>query len=112
MADIDELQIKLDAFKADRRAELEFGPIEKFMLEKLGVKKIETGKQQDKRKGQGSKLFYYHPALKEWGQPGQFTVHRMHKKRLMIYKRNFDRHLYPVLEKIIIALAKETNGEN
>jgi len=112
LADIDELYNKLAAFKADGRAEVEFGPIEKFMIEELGVNKIETGKAPGKKRGQGSKLFYYHPALKEWGQPGQFTVHRVHKKRLMIYKRNFDNHLYLVLKKIIIALAKETNGEN
>ena len=112
MADIDELQNKLAAFKADGRAEVEFGPIERFMIEELGVNKIKTGKAPGKKRGQGSKLFYYHPALKKWGQPGQFTVHRTNKKRLMIYKRNLVKHLYPVLEKIIIALAKETNGEN
>ena len=91
MADINELQKKLDAFKADRQNELVYGPIEKFMLEDLGVEKIETGKQPGKKKGQGSKLFYSHSALLMWKMSPLFTVHRQHKKRLMIYKRNFEK---------------------
>ena len=102
MSRIGKLIEDLDGFKNDRRNELEFNPIEKWMIGDLGVKKLSTGK--------GSSVLYKHVLLEQENVTGHFTVHLKHVKRNIIYRKNFLAFLYPTLMKIIRYLALEDNS--
>lgn len=103
MADYKDLLKRLDEFRNYRKPDIKLSEVEKLMKE-IGVERISTGKSSGKKKGQGSKVFYYHPILKSLGESGHFTIHKIHgshKKNEKISKIDYKRYLYKPLEKII-----------
>jgi hypothetical protein len=94
------LRDKLEEFKRQTAAELDMAEIERWMIQELGVEIVETGKNKAKR-GTGSIRTYYHPAMEQLNVEGYFTVHVMHKKRLLIRRPNFRAYLYKSLVYIV-----------
>ena len=105
-------QYKLDEFKRIRGSEFELKELEDWMVETLGVTRIQTGKALGKKKGQGSKRFYFHRLKKEYEGDGHFTIHVLHKKKERILTINFQKKIYPILSKIIYYMTVETKGES
>lgn len=100
MDSCEELLEQLEKFKQDRRNEYPLRPIEKWMIERLGVNRL--------RNTGGSAVRYEHPALAELKGDGIFTIHLARGgKHEMIYRRNFKNFLYRPLLHIISYLRKE-----
>ncbi len=96
----EELLEQLEKFKQDRRSEYPLGPIEKWMISKLGVTRL--------RNTGGSAVRFEHPALKELKTDGIFVIHVAHRgKREMVYRTEFKNFLYRPLLYIIGHLRKD-----
>lgn len=108
LTDYKDLFKRLNEFRNYRKPEIKLAEVGKLM-EEIGVERLRTGKGEGRRKGQGSKIFYFHPILKTIGKDGNIVIHKKHKKREMIYTSNFKRHVYPKLRAIIELL--QMNGE-
>ncbi|MCX6827705.1 MAG: hypothetical protein NT002_00235 [candidate division Zixibacteria bacterium] len=95
-----ELLGRLQSFKKDGGNELPLAPIEKWMCEELGVKRLKnTG---------GSMVRFEHPAIAELKGDGIFGIHVARGgRREMIYRKNFKTYLCPCLLYIIETMRKE-----
>ncbi len=110
MADIKKLREELEQLKSNPKTDLDLKPIDKWMTEALNVVRIDIGKGLRKKKGKGSKVTYFHAALKVFGRDGFFTVHLQHgrhKNRQMISKFDFKKYIYPRLFEIILVMESE-----
>lgn len=102
MADTKALRDKLEEFKRIKASEYDFRPIEKWMINELGVQPLPL-------KG-GSHVFYEHRLLKKYAPfDGHFQVAL--KKGKTIYRRNFLEYTYKTLKKIIDCMELEVQGE-
>lgn len=111
MPNIEGLSDQLEKFKRIQQSEYDFSPIEKWMIKHLGVTKIETGKGKGKKKGRGPIRTYNHRLLQNANDTGNFNVHVIHKKKLMIRRINFRTYVYPVLKNIIHYMETEAQSE-
>lgn len=102
MVSCNKLLEELEEFKRHTANELELRPLEKWMIKRLGVRRLdETG---------GSAVRYEQEALKEFKGDGVFTIHiaKGGKQRPeIIYRKNFLVILYPRLKEIIDYMRKE-----
>ena len=102
LSEFEELCQQLEAFKKNKKDEFLLLPIEKWMVERLGIK-------ENPKKG-GSKKSYFHPLLEKYSGDGNFTIHLIHgckPKRPMIRKKDFILYFYPRLKKILDLLKQE-----
>ena len=104
MADFDKLRQELEQFKKINANELEFRPIEKWMVGKLGVERLPS-------KG-GSHVYFKHQILEQWNRTGHFQVSlKKGSKKAIIYRKNFLEYLYKSLKLIIDLLEQEAASE-
>lgn len=103
MQDVELLRRDLEKFRRIKSGELDFAPIEKWMLKKLGVEKLPL-------KG-GSHVYYRHPAIEDENEYGHFQVSLAHgRAKKIIYRKVFLEYLYPRLVTIINYVEKEQTG--
>jgi len=103
LSKFDKLRRELDEFKKNKKSIYDFNPIEKWMINSLGVKKL---KQKS-----GSARKYQHDALGGYHENGRFVVHMKHKNKALIERMNFNNILYGILNQIIDSMELEENGE-
>jgi len=101
LSNIDELRNELLEIKNSGLKIINLKDVEKFMINKLDVVRIKTGKGPGKKKGKGSVITYFSKIKKENEHDGHFTIHKFHKKKEEITKIDFKRYLYPVLDRIL-----------
>jgi len=104
LADFDKLRQELEQFKKKNANELEFHPIEKWMVRKLGVERLPPKS--------GSHVYYKHRILEQSNPPGHFQVSlKKGSKKEVIYRKNFLEYLYKSLKLIIDLLEQEAASE-
>lgn len=103
MLNFEKLREELEEFRNWKQNIYNYDPIEKWMIESLGVEKL-------KQKA-GSARKYRHSALHGFFEDGQFAVHLDHKKRAQIKRINFRNILYKTLKQIIDCMELEAYGE-
>ncbi len=107
----EELESELNGFKSIRAAEFELSKLEKWMFDRLQVERLPTGKGPGKKKGQGSKRFYRHPAKERALGDGNFTIHVIHKKREMVITNSFRKFVFGTLLEAIAYMKLEEESE-
>jgi len=106
-----ELESELNEFKNIRAAEFELSKLDKWMINRLGVVRKETGGAPEKRKGKGAIRFYWHPAKERVRGDGRFVIHVLHKKREVVVTNNFRKFAYHILMEIIACMKLEAERE-
>lgn len=99
-----ELIQKLGEFKSNKASEFKLAPIEKWMIEKLGVRRLPNPT--------GSMVRYQHPSIGRLRGSSIFGIHRQHRgKREIVSRRDFRTYLCPRLEDIIQFMIQEGECE-
>jgi hypothetical protein len=96
----EELRSRLEEFRNDQRPEYPLRPIQRWMVEELGVARL--------RNTGGVAARFEHPAIEEIKGDGIFAIHLAHgRNREFIYRKEFLNYLYRPLLHIICFMERE-----